>query len=248
MDYIVFDLELNQEPSSVKSRPAPGLPLPFEIIQIGALKLDSGFNTVAAFNRYVKPDLYEKINPFVAELTGITAEQLLSEQLFPEIYREFCEFAGGETSVFCVWGSSDMKQLYRSAEYHRLSSRHLSKKYINLQPYASMYLHYPVKTQLRLEYAVRSLGIPVGHSFHNAFYDAYYTGEILKKIHNNFMKAEIYDPDAVRTRPARSPKKTIDTQGIIEQFEKMYGRNMTSQEKDIILLAYKMGKTGQFLK
>lgn len=250
MDYIVFDLELNQETTAPKRKPSTGatLPLPFEIIQIGAVRLDSDFNTVASFNRLVKPYLYEKINPFVAELTGITAEQLQREQPFPEIYREFSEFAGGDASVFCVWGASDMKQLYRSVEFHHLSNCNITRKYINLQPYASMYFHYPAKTQLRLEYTVRALGIPVEHSFHDAFYDAYYTGEILKKIHNPFIKAETYDPAGVGTRPVRSPRRTIDTQGLIEQFEKMYDRAMTREERDIILLAYKMGKTSQFLK
>jgi hypothetical protein len=35
---------------------------------------------------------------------------------------------------------------------------------------------------------------------------------------------------------------------LIQQFEKMYDREMTKEEKSIIILAYKMGKTNQFLK
>jgi len=43
-------------------------------------------------------------------------------------------------------------------------------------------------------------------------------------------------------------KKIIDVDALIYQFEKMYSREMTEEEKSIIILAYKMGKTNQFLK
>ncbi len=248
MYYIVFDLELNQDFSSPQNKYPNSASAPFEIIQIGAVKLDRDFNTVNTFDRYIKPVFYEKINPFITGLTGITTEQLKTEETFPEVYRQFTDFTGGTDSIFCVWGSSDVKELFRNAGNHGLSTRLLSKKYINIQPDTSLYFNFPVKNLLKLEHAVQALNIPIDYTFHNAFHDAYYTAEIFKKIYNSFIQPKIYDPSAVSDKPPRQPKKFIDIEGLVKQFEKMYGREITEEEKDIILLAFKMGKTGQFLK
>lgn len=245
MYYIVFDLELNQDFSSIKRKDIPSAP--FEIIQIGAVKLDQHFNTCGTFNRFVKPVFYKEINPFVTGLTGITTEQLQCEEEFPEVFRSFIDFIGDTDQVFCVWGSSDMKELFRNVEKQLLSNKQLPRKYINLQPYVSLYFNYSQKNPLRLQHAVEALKLPAGLTFHDAFNDAVYTAEIFKKIYNSFMQPKIYDPSSPAVKP-RQPRKEIDTAGLINQFEKMYQRKMSDEEKSIIQLAYKMGKTHQFLK
>ena len=72
MYYIIFDLEFNQDSSSLQHFDGKNTRAPFEIIQIGAIKLDVNFNTIDTFNRYVKPTFYKQITPFITELTGIT--------------------------------------------------------------------------------------------------------------------------------------------------------------------------------
>ena len=52
MHYIVFDMEFNQDLSPLQDPKVKWSTYPFEIIQIGALKLDYDFNRVAAFNRF----------------------------------------------------------------------------------------------------------------------------------------------------------------------------------------------------
>jgi DNA polymerase III epsilon subunit-like protein len=247
MYFIVFDLELNQDFSSLQNLYKKILPIPFEIIQIGAVKLDSGFNTIDTFNRYVKPTIYTKINPFITELTGITTDQLQSEEQFPEIYKAFTEFIAGTDSIFCIWGTSDIKELFGNVEIHILSSKLLPRRFINIQPYVSMYFNFPPKNLLRLQHAVELLNLPIKYTFHNAFYDAYYTAEIFKKIYNSFIHPTIYDPSFITIKP-RQPKREIDIDGLLNQFEKMYTRKITEEEQGMILLAYKMGKTNQFLK
>lgn len=247
MYFIVFDLELNQDFSSLKDLYKKRSSMPFEIIQIGAVKLDSEFNTVDTFNRYIKPTIYTKINPFITELTGITTEQLQSEEQFSEIYKAYTEFIAGPESIFCIWGTSDIKELFRNAENHHLNSDLLPRRFINLQPYVSMYFNFPPKNLLRLQHAVEALNLPIKYTFHNAFYDAYYTAEIFKKINNSFIQPKIYDPACITIKP-RQPKREIDIDGLLNQFEKMYARKMTEEEQRIIILAYKMGKTNQFLK
>ncbi|HEX3077743.1 MAG TPA: hypothetical protein VHQ24_12845, partial [Lachnospiraceae bacterium] len=138
---------------------------------------------------------------------------------------------------------------------------------INLQPYASIMLDSlgmdfifkgalrndtPILTShkgrlLRLQYVVEALNIVATQPFHDALSDAYYTAEILKKIDHSILMPQIYDPTfpVVRERHA---KRVIDFEKLFMQFEKMYEREMTPNEKDIIRLAYQMGKTGQFIK
>jgi inhibitor of KinA sporulation pathway (predicted exonuclease) len=247
MHYIVFDMEFNQDFSSLQDTVKKWSKYPFEIIQIGAVKLDSDFIRVASFNRFVKPTIYGKVSSFITELTGITTEQLVKEQAFPEVYKHFVEFIRDPDSVFCIWGMSDIKELFKNVEYHNLDSKCLPKKYINIQPYVSKYFGLPTKNLLRLQNAVEALHIPVIYSFHNAFFDACYTAEILKKINSPSIKPCFYDPSYVPVKP-RQHKREIDYDKLIQQFEKMYARKISKVEQEMIKLAYHMGKTRQFLK
>jgi inhibitor of KinA sporulation pathway (predicted exonuclease) len=246
MDYVVFDLEFNQDFSSLQNDDKMTY-YPFEIIQIGAIKLDSDFKQISTFNRYIKPTLYNNISPFITELTGITTQQLISEQPFSKVYLAFVEFITSHPCVFCTWGMSDMKELFRNVAYHQLNKKLLPKMFINLQPYTSLYLKLPAKKLLRLEHAVQALNIPLTQPFHNALHDAYYTTELFKKIYTPSIQPKLYDSHFIPARP-RQPKKEIDTDKLIQQFEKMYARKTTEVEQEMILLAYKMGKTNQFLK
>ncbi len=252
MKYIVFDLEFNQDFSNTAIDEEDitlnkKVLYPFEIIQIGAIKLDADYNTISIFNRFIKPTIYTKVSTFVTELTGITTEQLLAEETFPNVYKAFLAFIEDTNSIFCTWGMSDIKELFRNTKYHQLNNSYLPNRYINIQPYASLHFGLPSKKLLRLQAAVESLNIPIKQTFHDALSDAYYTSEIFKKIHHSFMEPKTYDPEEKCAARPIKPKKVIDVEGLIKQFEKMYNREFTEEEKGIILLAYKMGKTHQFL-
>ncbi|EHQ87718.1 3'-5' exonuclease [Desulfosporosinus youngiae] len=247
MSFIIFDLEFNQDISSLQNFDRERSPCPFEIIQIGAVKLDLEFNTVGTFNRYVKPTFYTRINPFVTELTGITTEQLLTEEPFPEIYKAYTMFIAETDSIFCTWGMSDITELLRNIEDHQLSHRFLSKRVINLQPYVSRQFNLSQKNLLRLQHAVELLHIPITYPFHNALQDAFYTAEIFKKVYNSSIRPEVYEPSCRTMRP-KHQKRVIDIAKLLQQFEKMYARKITEEEQEMIKLAYKMGRTNQFLK
>lgn len=247
MSYIIFDMEFNQDILSLAENDNIGVKYPFEIIQIGAVKLNSNLNEVASFDRFVKPHIYNKISPFITELTGINTEQLLSEKPFPEVFKEFVEFINDSNAIMCIWGMSDIKELYKNAEYYKLNTEILPKMFINLQPYVSMHFSLSKRKLLRLQNAVELLNIPSSYKYHNALYDAYYTAEVFKKVYNMSIQPKIYDPSFVRVRQ-RKRKRVIDIEKLLLQFEKMYDKDMSEEEKDMIILAYKMGKTNQFVK
>ncbi len=247
MHYIVFDLEFNQDLPSLCLPDETVNLCPYEIIQIGAIKTDSAFQTLATFNRYIKPAIYMQVSTFVTDLTGIRTEQLLSESTFPKVFNDYIDFIGEEDSIFCVWGTSDMKELHRNVRFHKLDKKQIPDMFINLQPYVSTYLNISNKKLLNLKAAVEELNIVTPYQFHNAFYDAFYTTEILKKINSSAIQPKHYSPDSVSFRP-RQPKKVIDFEKLLQQFEKMYRRSLSEEEKDMIQLAYKMGRTNQFIK
>src|SRR5690554_6816039 len=129
LHYIVFDLEFNQDPESLMDlslRPENKDKLkkyPTEIIQFGAVKLDENFNQLDTFSRLVKPSIYYRVNPFITELTGITTESLQEEATFDVVCNEFSEFSKEEEVVFCVWGMTDLKELYRNITYYNLDEK-----------------------------------------------------------------------------------------------------------------------------
>ncbi|MFT4145852.1 MAG: 3'-5' exonuclease [Mobilitalea sp.] len=247
MHYIVFDLEFNQDlPSLQKSEETLSL-CPYEIIQIGAMKLDQSLNHIASFNRYIRPVIYSEISPIVTKLTGITSGQLQIEKYFPEVYQDFIAFIDDKDAVFCTWGISDVREIFRNATYHNQKKEHLPLMYINLQPYVIKHLHLPQNQLISLQNAVETLNILKPYQFHNALYDTYYTTEVFKKIDSKTLEPIRYDSNIVKPRP-RSRKKVLETEKLLEQFQKMYLRDITEDEKSMILLAYKMGRTNQFLK
>ena len=69
MKYIVFDLEWNQGyPSKEESDKS----LPFEIIEIGAVKLDENFTIIDSFHRIIKPIVYPELFKYTEELIPLT--------------------------------------------------------------------------------------------------------------------------------------------------------------------------------
>lgn len=244
MNYIIFDLEFNQQHPDMKNTATPNLM--FEIIQIGALKLDNNFNTISTFNAFIKPTVHKILHPYVEDLTNITYEQLNTAKIFIDVYSEFINFIGNSESTLVLWGVNDIKELIKNIHYYKLSSDIIPKNYIDIQSYLSKILKYPKGKKIGLKTAIEHLEIPINYEFHDAFNDAYYTTEIFKKIYNKGIKAQLY----IHTNNKREklPKKDIDTLALIKQFEKMYNRSITTEEKDMIKLAYMMGKTNQFNK
>ncbi len=248
MNYIVFDLEFNQGykyKRKNKSRINPKCR--FEIIQIGALKLDENLQTIAHFNKLVKPKVYDCIHHFITEMTDITSEKLENTNPFNKVYKEFIEFIGDD-SILCTWGVADMRELVRNINYHKLNLSLLPKNYIDIQRLASKHFKTPNGNSIGLKNAVEALDLPLNSQFHDAFNDAYYTAEVFKKIYTDDISHITYNMNEDKdTNPRINKDKTkIRMDKLINQFEKMFEREMTLEEKKIIKLAYNMGLTGQF--
>ena len=91
MDYVVFDLEWNQG-NTGKEGEVKGVP--FEIIEIGAVKLNGDLEMTGQFNRLVKPQIYHELNYVTRDLIHLNMEELENGQYFPEVVRDFLEWCG----------------------------------------------------------------------------------------------------------------------------------------------------------
>lgn len=178
MDYIVFDLEWNQCPDG---RGAEDVHLPFEIIEIGAVKLNKDRKRVAEFHRMIKPKVYHWINSKTREIVHLDYRNLKDGTPFPEAARQFFAWCGDDPR-FCTWGDQDLLELQRNLKYFGLE-RLLPgpMEYYNVQKLFSLYYE-DGRSRKALEYAVNLLELEKAGGFHRALADARYTAGVFMQI------------------------------------------------------------------
>lgn len=178
MNYIIFDLEWNQCPQG-KTRENPKLP--FEIIEIGAIKLNEQREEIGRFQEVIRPLVYRKLHFRTKEVIPVTQDELAHARTFSPVIRDFFRWCG-EDCRFVTWGSLDLNELQRNMDYYRISNP-LPKPlfYYDLQKMFSI-LYDDGKSRMALEDAVDFLKIEKTIPFHRAFDDTYYTAEVMKKM------------------------------------------------------------------
>lgn len=201
MSYIVLDLEFNQAYDFEKNKTILLIPsCRFEIIQIGAVKLDNNFNIIDKINLYIRPNLYKEIHPYVEKITGLSAEFLKDKQYFKDAYIHFQNFLGKEEHIFCTWGSGDLKALYRNLSYYKMLSSDLILKYIDIQNLTTKYLKYSKGGCIGLKTAIELLDLPIQQDFHDALNDALYTAEIFKKLSPEKLNLKVFNSKNVKKK------------------------------------------------
>ena len=175
-NYIIFDLEWNQG-SALTENPN----IPFEIIEIGAVKLDANKNIIDRFNEYVRPQVYKKMNFMTRQVIHMDLEELKEAEIFPHVVRRFLRWCG-EDYIFCTWGNLDLTELQINMRYYGIDP--LSDgpiKFLDVQKLFSL-VYSDGKSRRALETAVDFMKIEKNDMFHRADSDAYYTAEILRKM------------------------------------------------------------------
>ena len=247
MEYIVFDLEFNQGFDKKLNKTVSDEKCPFEILQIGAVKLDADLNIIDTFNTFVKPNIYKEIHPFIKKMTNIIHEDVKDAPNFPQAFNNFKEFMNNDKNILCVWGNGDLKELYRNIKYYNLSTENLSNTYINVQHHASIYFNNPTGKSIGLQNAITLLQLNQDKSYHNALNDAYYTSLVFKNIFNDKIETKKYtfDNDSKKNPPT---KRKVNYDNIFSEFKKIINRDLNKEEKKIIHLAYKMGRKSKSSK
>lgn len=244
MNYIVLDLEFNQ-PFHFKTgfqtilRPD----CPFEIIQIGAVKLNENFDILDKFNVLIKPVIYPRIHPYVKKITNLNYKQLKNGLFFSEAYSNFIKFIGRDDVVLCTWGSDDIKSLFKNILFYDLDTTKICNRFINVQKFASKYLKYEDGQSIGLKNAVTELNLEIKTPFHNALNDAIYTAKVFQIVHPKENQPEICQI----TELLYNNKTThFYAKGLIEYFENSLNRKLTMEERMLIKKSYKFGKEHTF--
>lgn len=178
MNYIIFDLEWNQCPKSESNNDQN---TPFEIVEIGAVKLNSDREMISEFSELIKPQIYQEMHYITSKLVHLQMEELQKGKPFPEVMARFLEWCGDDP-IFCTWGSLDLLELQRNMRYYgmpALSDRPL--KFYDIQKLFSL-AYEDGKSRRSLEYAIDMMNIKKDIPFHRAFSDAYYTAKVFDDI------------------------------------------------------------------
>ena len=175
-NYIVLDLEWNQSPDGKEGTIDH---FPFEIIEIGAVRLDEERKEIGEFRRLIRPRVYPQMHYRISEVTHMDMAELeRNGETFETVIRDFLEWCGDDC-IFCTWGSMDLTELQRNMVYYGVEI-----------PFDKPLLYYDVqklysllqgdgKQKQSLDITVEELGIREDRPFHRALDDAHYTGRVM---------------------------------------------------------------------
>lgn len=181
MDYIVLDLEWNQ-PISFESSVYKkiGDKLLFEMIQIGAVKVNEKREIVDAISLPIKPAHYVKIHPRIQRLTQLNKDMFVRAPEFEEAMDLFVNWCGSDYALM-VWGCDDTSVLQQNIDFFKWPGE-IPPLY-DLQHCFSDLLNLG-KERKGLKYAMELLEIQEEEElgFHNALNDAYYTAQVFQQV------------------------------------------------------------------
>lgn len=222
MEYIVFDLEWNQCPDG-KEQEAAGLP--FEVIEIGAVRLNAGREETGSFHRLIRPAVYPRLHHRTREIVRMTEEELAAGQPFKEAAREFLDWAGPR-AMFCTWGPGDLTELQRNLNYYgMLKLLRGPLHFYDVQKLFAVNFE-NMKARRSLEYGIDYLGLDRNGEFHQAMADARYTAEIFRRIDPDVVWA--YDSIDVYQPPASKEEEIF---AVYNGYTKYISRTFAAKEE-----------------
>lgn len=179
MQYIVIDLEWNGS----YSKKAHGY---FnEIIEVGAVKLNSQMQVVDTFRAAIKPVVSKKLSTIVTDLTNITAEELEDGTTFLGMIKQLSHWMGDVPSTILTWSTTDLLVLMENCRFFtRRQEIPFLQNYMDFQVYAQQRMGVDTSQQLGLARAGELLGIPEDDmSLHRALDDSKLTAAILQNVY-----------------------------------------------------------------
>lgn len=206
MNYIVMDLEWNQSTNGEKEVPG----IPFEIIEIGAVKLNDKGVMIDRFCKLIRPAVYREMHQITGRLIHLQMQELEQERPFPEVMDGFLRWCGEERYMFCTWGNLDLTELQRNMRHYNMTPMSDGPiAFLDVQKLFSLAFE-DGKTRRSLESAVDFISLEKDIPFHRAFSDAYYTAKLLAHImerHTRLLKNVSYDvfhPPVSREKEVRA--------------------------------------------
>ncbi|MCD8076616.1 MAG: exonuclease domain-containing protein [Lachnospiraceae bacterium] len=190
MNYIVLDLEWNQCPTG-KAHEIKALP--FEIIEIGAVRVNEAHQVTGQFREIVKPQVYTSLHFRTREIVALRAIDFAGARRFPEVAADFFDWCRGDEASeaapgepeFCTWGPADLTEFQWNLSYYNIKSPFpFPLIYFDIQKIFSI-VYEDRRSRRSLEYAIDFLEIQKTVAFHSALSDAIYTSLIMQRLEDS---------------------------------------------------------------
>lgn len=226
MNYIVLDLEWNQSPTGKERENSK---IPFEIIEIGAVKLNSDLKQIDSFDETIMPKVYKYLHYKIKEISCISMSDLKKSPDFKTVINQFLNWCG-EDYIFCTWGCLDLWELQRNMQFYKEKVRFRTPlKYLDIQKLFRFEMNDEIQNVSSLANAVQRLNIPMDRPFHRAYQDALYTAEVMKYINLSELET-YYSIDCYY--PPSSKKDQIYVK--FPTYSKIISRRFSSKEKALM--------------
>jgi len=184
--HVVLDFEFN--PTAKSNRYI----LRQEIIEIGAVKLNSRLEEIGRFSCYVCPELAEHITPDITRLTGIRDTDVMHAESFEAAIALFSAWIGNEKCRIYSWSSSDLRQLEDECWIKNVEFPHNMHRWMDLQKVWQRLIRYPHSLSMSLRFAAEQAGIVIDESkAHRAVYDSEITAGILRRACSEEFRSDI---------------------------------------------------------
>ena len=196
MNFVVIDLEWNTATRSSKVHPELAAKMMFEIIEVGAVRMNKNLDITDQFQCHVMPVLYKRIQRHIAAVTNRTQQSLYHGDPFVVVAKDLKEFIG-DNAVLASWGTSDSEVLLSNIRFHP-NAPEFAFRALNVQAvFAGLAEGKSRGNQRSIEYALDFLRLEKDLPFHEAISDATYTARILA--------------ETLRPRLEECPNETADS-------------------------------------
>ena len=245
-NYIIFDLEWNQ---SIYGKADFIEDFPFEIIDIGAVRMDQDCMMGGEFHRLIRPQVYTQMHYAISEVTHMDMGELWSHgEEFAVAARDFLGWCG-EESIYCTWGAMDLTELQRNMRYFSVENPFPKPLfYYDIQKLYGLFYKDGVKPSL--DTAVEEMGLLENRPFHRALDDAYYTGKVWARMMEEWGEERLLPYRSVDYYRIPDNKKE-EVRMVFPSYSKYVSRGFPSKEdamKERSVAEMKCYKCGRMLR
>lgn len=162
-------------------------PYEHEIIQIGAVMMDEGYETTDEFSTYVRPQ-YGRIDHFIQELTGIGDKEIMEAPSLEEALDHMISWLSGYEVTFYSWSRTDYVQITREIQAKGMDEEKLAvlldkEHWVDYQQTAGKRFGKPWR--MSLEDALMFAEVEPEGKQHDGLVDAKNTARLITKMEKN---------------------------------------------------------------
>ncbi len=206
VNHIMIDLEMNK----IERQYRGDKKLSSELIEIGAVKMNSRFDVIDKYQTYVSPS-FGKMNSRIIKLTGITDDKLKGAPDFFKALDDFGRWIGSEKTVFYSWSMSDIQQFKVEASFKGYKGKiidRMASNWVDFQLEYSKLLK--IEKKFKLKQAVQAADYEFTGAEHTALSDAVNTAEILRLSKNPEKFERVMKPVLDLFRPEKKGNTLLD--------------------------------------